>query len=96
MPLRSIGGSGSPSGHNPRYLSPNNSRTVNFLLHPEMQSLVAAILQSLTEFPDARAAVAEELDGHPWAVVRMILRVFSLHPKTVTFSQHRTVDAAAS
>ena len=41
----------------------NDNRTVNFLLHPEMQSLVAAILQSLTAFPEARSAVAEVLAG---------------------------------
>jgi hypothetical protein len=37
-------------------------RTVNVLLDPQMQSLYAAILQVLTPFPEARAAIAAVLE----------------------------------
>src|SRR5450755_246389 len=39
------------------------NNTINLLLHPEMQSLFAAILQVLGPFPEARAAVSEALAG---------------------------------
>jgi hypothetical protein len=39
------------------------NNTINLLLHPEMQSLFAAILQVLAPFPEARAAVSEPLAG---------------------------------
>ena len=39
----------------------HTNNTVNLLLHPEMQSLFAAILQVLAPFPEARQAVSEAL-----------------------------------
>ncbi len=39
----------------------HTNNTINLLLHPEMQSLFAAILQVLTAFPEARQAVSEAL-----------------------------------
>ena len=39
------------------------NNTINLLLHPEMQSLFAAILQVLGPFPEARQAVSEALAG---------------------------------
>ena len=41
----------------------HTNNTINLLLHPEMQSLFAAILQVLASFPEARAAVSEALAG---------------------------------
>ena len=41
----------------------HTNNTINLLLHPEMQSLFAAILQVLAPFPEARAAVSEALAG---------------------------------
>ena len=39
------------------------NNTVNLLLHPEMQSLFAAILQVMAPYPEARQAVSEALAG---------------------------------
>jgi hypothetical protein len=39
------------------------NNTINLLLHPEMQSLFAAILQVLAPYPEARQAVSEALAG---------------------------------
>ena len=41
----------------------HTNNTINLLLHPEMQSLFAAILQVLAPFPEARQAVSEALAG---------------------------------
>jgi hypothetical protein len=41
----------------------NDNRTVNLLLAPEMQGMFAAILQILSPFPEARAALAQALAG---------------------------------
>jgi hypothetical protein len=41
----------------------HTNNTINLLLHPEMQSLFAAILQVLGPFREARAAVSEALAG---------------------------------
>jgi hypothetical protein len=40
-----------------------DNRTINLLLQPQMQSLFAAILQVLSPYPEARAAVAAALAG---------------------------------
>ena len=39
------------------------NNTINLLLHREMQSLFAIILQVLAPYPEARAAVSEALAG---------------------------------
>jgi hypothetical protein len=45
----------------PTFNQTNN--TINLLLHSEMQSLFAAILQVLAPYPEARQAVSEALAG---------------------------------
>ena len=54
--------SDSPGWSTPVKPSVNHTNnTINLLLHPEMQSLFAAILQVLAPFPEARQAVSEAL-----------------------------------
>jgi hypothetical protein len=40
-------------------------RRANLLLEPQMQALIASLLDALTPFPDARAALAAKLDKKP-------------------------------
>jgi hypothetical protein len=42
-----------------------NNQQINVLLSPQMQGLFAAILQVLSPYPEARAAVALALSGKP-------------------------------
>ncbi len=56
--------SDSPGWSTPVKPSVNHTNnTINLLLHPEMQSLFAAILQVLAPYPEARRAVSEALAG---------------------------------
>jgi len=49
----------------PRPVVREDNTTVNVLLSPEMQGVFGAILQVLTPYPEARAAVAAALAGKP-------------------------------